>query len=98
MLNTVGYFVEFSDDKLLRPGFITDAIWFRSVNFESVFWTRVGTQAGLFGGTFVVSLLVLLGGLFVADRSVPRGSGTAARAGGGRRRPRPGPVQRRSFG
>ncbi len=59
-------------------GFITDAIWFRSVNFENVFWIRVGTQAGLFGGTLVVSLVVLLGGLFIADRSVPRGTGTGA--------------------
>jgi uncharacterized protein len=57
-------------------GFVTDAIWFRSVNFENVFWIRVGTQAGLFGGTFLVSLLVLLGGLWIADRSVPRGTGT----------------------
>ncbi|MEA2629926.1 MAG: uncharacterized protein QOE66_145, partial [Chloroflexota bacterium] len=57
-------------------GFITDAIWFRSVSFETVFWTRVGTQAGLFVGTFVVGLLLLLGGLLIADRAVPRGSGT----------------------
>ena len=58
--------------------FITDAIWFRSVGFEGVFWTRVGTQAGLFVGTFVVGLVVLLGGLLIADRSVPRGTGTSA--------------------
>lgn len=57
-------------------GFVTDAIWFRSVSFENVFWTRVGTQAGLFAGTFVVSLILLLAGLFLADRSVPRGTGT----------------------
>ena len=57
-------------------GFITDAIWFRSVNFENVFWIRIGTQAGLFGGTFVVGVVLLLGGLFIADRSVPRGTGT----------------------
>ena len=57
-------------------GFITDAIWFRSVSFENVFWTRVGTQAGLFVGTFVVGLLILLGGLLLADRAVPQGSGT----------------------
>jgi uncharacterized membrane protein (UPF0182 family) len=57
-------------------GFITDAIWFRSVNFENVFWIRIGTQAGLFGGTFVVGVVLLLGVLLIADRSVPRGTGT----------------------
>ena len=33
--------------------FLTDAIWFQSVGYESVFWTRVLTQVGLFvaGGT-----------------------------------------------
>jgi uncharacterized membrane protein (UPF0182 family) len=56
--------------------FITDAIWFRSVGFENVFWTRIGTQAGLFAGTLVVALIVLLGGLWIADRAVPRGTGT----------------------
>ena len=63
-------------------GFITDAIWFRSVSFENVFWTRVGTQAGLFVGTFVVGLLVLLGGLLA------RGSRRAPRLGHGRERHR----------
>ena len=28
----------------------TDALWYRSVGFDSVFWTRVGAQAGLFLG------------------------------------------------
>jgi hypothetical protein len=62
--------------------FWTDAIWYRSVGFDSVFWTRVLTQAGLFGGTLVVSLVFLLGGLWLADRAVPptseRGSGVGS--------------------
>ncbi len=55
--------------------FWTDAIWFRSVGFESVFWTRVLTQLGLFVGTLVVALVLLLGGLWLADRGVPRSTG-----------------------
>jgi hypothetical protein len=26
----------------------TDAIWFKSVGYDQVFWTRVGVQVGLF--------------------------------------------------
>ena len=36
--------------------FLTDAIWFQSVGFESVFWTRVLTQVGLFAGGGIVAL------------------------------------------
>ena len=38
---------------------ITDAIWFRSVGYDSVFFTRVETQAALFIGVFVVVLVFL---------------------------------------
>ncbi|MHB8399810.1 MAG: UPF0182 family membrane protein [Candidatus Limnocylindrales bacterium] len=62
--------------------FWTDAIWFRSVGFESVFWTRVLTQLGLFVGTLVVALIVLLGGLWLADRGVPRTAGRVSGGGG----------------
>ena len=49
----------------------TDAIWYHSVGFDSVFWTRIGAQVGLFGGILVLSLLVLLGNLLLAGRLVP---------------------------
>ena len=34
--------------------FWTDAIWYKSVGYDSVFWTRVGTQAGLFAASLLV--------------------------------------------
>jgi hypothetical protein len=38
----------------------TDVIWYRSVGFDQVFWTRLGTQVGLFALGLVVALAVLL--------------------------------------
>ncbi len=35
----------------------TDALWYQSVGFDSVFWTRIGAQAGL----FVITALVTTG-------------------------------------
>src|SRR5206468_6709748 len=55
--------------------FWTDAIWFRSVGYDAVFWTRVLTQLGLFGGTFVVALVILLGNLWIAGRALPPSQG-----------------------
>ena len=51
--------------------FWTDAIWYQSVGYASVFWTRVGTQWWLFAGVFVVALAVLLGNLWLAARMAP---------------------------
>jgi len=51
--------------------FLTDAIWFRSVGFESVFWTRVTTQVGLFGGGGIVALVFLLFNVWLAGRLLP---------------------------
>jgi uncharacterized protein len=59
----------------------TDAIWFRSVGFDSVFWTRILTQAGLFIGTLLIALVFLLGSLWLADRVVP--PATTGRSGAG---------------
>ena len=61
--------------------FWTDAIWYKSVGFDSVFWTRILTQGGLFIGAFIVSLVFLLGGLWLADRAVPAVTGSGG--GGG---------------
>ena len=49
----------------------TDAIWYQSVGFDSVFWTRIGAQVGLFLGTLVVALVVLLFNLWLAGRLAP---------------------------
>jgi uncharacterized protein len=56
----------------------TDAIWFQSVGFDRVFWTRVGVQVGLWLAAFVLGLVVLLGNLWLSGRLVPTGA-----AGGG---------------
>ncbi len=49
----------------------TDSIWYKSVGFDSVFWTRLGAQLGLFVAAFLVVLLVLLLNLYVAGRLAP---------------------------
>jgi uncharacterized membrane protein (UPF0182 family) len=54
----------------------TDALWYASVGFDSVFWTRLGATVGLFAGAFVLALVVLLGNLWLARRlAPPPGSG-----------------------
>ncbi|MGK2851796.1 MAG: UPF0182 family membrane protein, partial [Candidatus Limnocylindrales bacterium] len=49
----------------------TDALWYRSVGFDPVFWTRLGAQVALFVAGGVLTLLVLLGNLWLAGRLVP---------------------------
>jgi uncharacterized membrane protein (UPF0182 family) len=49
----------------------TDALWFTSVGFDAVFWTRLGVQAGLFVAAAVVALVILLGNLWLAERLTP---------------------------
>ena len=64
----------------------TDAIWFRSVHFDAVFWTRIGTQAVLFSSVFVGVLLFLGFNLWLAGRLAPpedpnRAPGSSAMGG-----------------
>ncbi len=57
----------------------TDALWFQSVGFDQVFWTRIGAQLSLFAVGLVVALVVLLGNLWLAGRLTPpagEGGGT----------------------
>ncbi len=55
----------------------TDAIWFGSVGYVSVFWTRLGTQAALLIGFGALANAVLLGNLWLAGRlSPPTEAGT----------------------
>ena len=49
----------------------TDVIWYQSVGFVSVLSTRLGAQLGLFLAGLAISLVVLLGTLWLAGRLVP---------------------------
>jgi hypothetical protein len=49
----------------------TDAIWFDSVGYQSVFWTRIGTQIVLFLVAFVGILFLLGLDLWLAGRLAP---------------------------
>ncbi len=59
----------------------TDAEWYKSVSFDSVFWTRLIATFGLGVGAFVLALVVLLGNIWLAGRMAPVDDGT----GGGLR-------------
>ncbi|MEP6638056.1 MAG: UPF0182 family protein [Chloroflexota bacterium] len=50
----------------------TDALWFGSVHFDSVFWTRLTATLGLGVGAFLVAAAVLLGNLWLAGRLAPQ--------------------------
>ena len=49
----------------------TDVLWFQSVGFDAVFWTRLTAQAALFFGGTVLVLIVLLVNLRLAGRLMP---------------------------
>ncbi|MEO5884937.1 MAG: UPF0182 family protein, partial [Candidatus Limnocylindrales bacterium] len=49
----------------------TDALWYQSVGFDAVFWTRLGAQGALFAGGVLLTLVVLLGNLWLASRLMP---------------------------
>ncbi len=50
---------------------VTDAIWFKSVGFDPVFWTRLGGQVGLFLLGLVVALVFFGLNLWIAGRLAP---------------------------
>ncbi len=50
---------------------LTDALWFQSVGFDSVFWTRIGATVGLGVGAFLIAAVALLGNLWIAGRLAP---------------------------
>ncbi len=56
----------------------TDALWYQSVGFDGVFFTRLGAQVGLFAGATLVALIVILANLWLAGRLLP----PPTRAGG----------------
>jgi uncharacterized membrane protein (UPF0182 family) len=49
----------------------TDALWYTSVSFDSVFWTRLTATLGLFVGVFILAAVVLFGNLWLARRLAP---------------------------
>ena len=49
----------------------TDVAWYKSVGFDAVFWTRLGSQAGLFALGLAATLVFLLANLWVAGRLLP---------------------------
>ncbi len=50
---------------------LTDALWFQSVGFDSVFWTRIGATVGLGVGAFLIAAVALLANLWIAGRLSP---------------------------
>jgi uncharacterized membrane protein (UPF0182 family) len=51
----------------------TDAIWYQSVGYADVFWTRVGSQVLLFVVGVVITLAVLWINVWVPGRLIPKG-------------------------
>jgi uncharacterized membrane protein (UPF0182 family) len=49
----------------------TDALWYRSVGFDAVFWTRLGAQVGLFLAALIGSFAILILNLYLAGRLMP---------------------------
>ena len=57
----------------LTAGLATDAIWFQSVGYGNVFWTRFGSQILFFAVGAGVAVLVLWINLVLAGRFIPKG-------------------------
>jgi uncharacterized membrane protein (UPF0182 family) len=53
----------------------TDALWFKSVGFDSVFWTRLIAIFGLGAVAFVLAAIAFIGNLWIAGRLAPPPSG-----------------------
>jgi len=51
----------------------TDAIWYQSIGYASVFWTRIGSQVGLFALGVVVAFALLWFNVWLAGRLIPKG-------------------------
>ncbi len=49
----------------------TDALWFASVGFDTVFWIRLTVTLGLFAGASAVAAVLLLANLWLARRLAP---------------------------
>ena len=49
----------------------TDALWYISIGFDGVFWTRLGAQVGLFVAGLIGSFAILLLNFYLAGRLMP---------------------------
>jgi uncharacterized protein len=58
---------------VLAINFITDAMWYQSVGYQDVFWTRIGSQVGFFALGAVVAFILLLINIWLAGRLQPKG-------------------------
>ena len=56
----------------------TDVLWYSSVGFDAVFWTRLTATVGLGVGAFILALIVLFGNLWLAGRLAPTSDGEGA--------------------
>ena len=54
-------------------GLWTDAIWFQSVGYSNVFWTRFGSQIGLFALGAVFAFIFLWLNVWLSGRLIPKG-------------------------
>ena len=57
----------------MTVGLATDAIWFQSIGFGNVFWTRLGTQILFFIAGGAIAFAVLWINLWLAGRFIPKG-------------------------
>lgn len=57
----------------MSVGFATDAIWFQSIGYGNVFWTRLGSQVLFFVVGAVLTFLILWFNLWLAGRFIPKG-------------------------
>ena len=57
----------------MSVGFVTDAIWFQSIGYGNVFWTRLGSQVLFFAAGTLITLLILWLNLWLAGRFIPKG-------------------------
>jgi uncharacterized membrane protein (UPF0182 family) len=54
-------------------GLWTDAIWLQSVGYSNVFWTRFGSQVGLFALGVAVGFIFLWLNVWLTGRLIPKG-------------------------
>jgi uncharacterized membrane protein (UPF0182 family) len=57
----------------LTVGLATDAIWFQSIGYGDVFWTRLGSQILYFAAGAVIAFAVLWFNIWLAGRLIPKG-------------------------
>ena len=54
-------------------GFLTDSAWYGSLGYQSVFWTRLGATAWMFGAGFLVTWAFITLNILLARRIEPYG-------------------------